>query len=62
MLFQASCRGETNECRNGGTPIWDPVKPYACLCRDGYEGEFCEKGKIYLCCIYRHLVFLIQPS
>ena len=40
-----SCTGETNECHNGGTAIWDPVKPYSCQCMDGYEGGFCEKCK-----------------
>ncbi|CAB4026667.1 neurogenic locus Notch -like, partial [Paramuricea clavata] len=39
----ASCRGEVNECHNGGTMIWDPVKPFNCLCEKGYEGEICEK-------------------
>ncbi|CAB3978548.1 fibropellin-1-like isoform X1 [Paramuricea clavata] len=38
----ASCRGEVNECRNGGTMIWDPEKPFNCLCKEGYEGEMCE--------------------
>ena len=44
IIFQLSCRGDTNECHNGGTAIWDPVKPYSCKCKGGYEGEFCEKG------------------
>ena len=48
FTFQASCRGEVNECQNGGTMIWDPVKPFACVCKDGYEGSFCEKGSIPL--------------
>jgi hypothetical protein len=43
-ILQASCRAEVNECHNGGTMIWDTVKPFACLCKEGYEGEFCEKG------------------
>ena len=41
-LFQASCTGEVNECQNGGTMIWDPDKLFACVCKDGYEGELCE--------------------
>ncbi len=45
-MFQASCKGEVNECHNGGTMIWDPVKPFTCLCNEVYEGEFCEKGKM----------------
>ena len=24
--------------------IWDPVKQFACLCKDGFVGELCEKG------------------
>ena len=24
--------------------IWDPVKQFACLCKDGFGGELCEKG------------------
>ena len=24
--------------------IWDPVKPFACQCMAGYEGQLCEKG------------------
>ena len=24
--------------------IWDPVKPFACQCPAGYEGQLCEKG------------------
>ena len=24
--------------------IWDPVKHFACLCKDGFGGELCEKG------------------
>ena len=24
--------------------IWDPVKQFACLCKDRFRGEFCEKG------------------
>ena len=42
-FFQASCTGEVNGCRNGGTMIWDPVKQFACLCKDGFRGELCEK-------------------
>ena len=44
IIFQVSCKGETNECHNGGTAIWDPIKPYSCQCKVGYEGDFCEKG------------------
>ena len=33
-----------NVARNGGTMIWDPVKQFACLCKDGFVGERCEKG------------------
>jgi hypothetical protein len=43
-FLQASCRGEVNECQNGGTMIWHPVKTFGCLCGKGYEGEICEKG------------------
>jgi hypothetical protein len=43
-ILQASCRAKVNECHNGGRMIWNPVKPFACLCKEGYEGEFCEKG------------------
>ncbi|CAB4022465.1 fibropellin-1-like isoform X1, partial [Paramuricea clavata] len=39
----ASCRGEVNECQNGGTMIWHSVKTFGCLCGKGYEGEICEK-------------------
>ena len=42
-FFQASCTGEVNQCRNGGTMIWDPVKQFVCLCKDGFGGERCEK-------------------
>ena len=24
--------------------IWDPVKQFACLCKDRFGGELCEKG------------------
>ena len=48
-LFQASCTEEANECHNGGTMIWDPVKQFACVCKDGYVGELCE-GNIRLDC------------
>ena len=24
--------------------IWDPVKQFACLCKDRFRGELCEKG------------------
>ena len=43
-MFQAFCKGEVNKCHNGGIMIWDPVKPFTCLCNGVYEGEFCEKG------------------
>ena len=57
FIFQASCRGEVNECYNGGTNIWDPVKSFACLCKKGYEGVFCEKGNTY--CL-KKLPYLVQ--
>jgi hypothetical protein len=43
-FFLASCRGEVNECHNGGTMIWHPAKTFSCLCGKRYEGEICEKG------------------
>ena len=42
-IFQAACRGEINECYNGGTMIWDPKKTFSCLCKEGYKGELCKK-------------------
>ena len=48
FTLQGSCKGEVNECHNGGTMIWDPVKPLTCVCKDGYIGMFCEKGIIHL--------------
>ena len=45
LIFQASCRGEVNECHNGGTMIWNPVKSFECLCKEWYVGEFCEIEK-----------------
>ena len=33
-----------NECQNGGTMIWDPVKPFNCVCKKGYEGAICKNG------------------
>ena len=50
FIFQASCRGEVNECHNGGTMIWDPVKPFTCVCKDGYIGTLCGEGIIHLYC------------
>jgi hypothetical protein len=44
FLFKSSCRQDINECQNGGTAIWDPVKSFSCLCKEGYMGELCEKG------------------
>ena len=38
----AACRGEINECQNGGTMIWDPAKTFNCLCKAGYKGDLCE--------------------
>ncbi|XP_028411616.1 lactadherin-like [Dendronephthya gigantea] len=38
----ATCRGEMNECHNGGIMIWDPEKEYLCQCLDCYEGSRCE--------------------
>jgi hypothetical protein len=32
-----------NECQNGGTMAWDPVKPFKCECPENFEGEFCEE-------------------
>jgi hypothetical protein len=43
-MLQVSCRGEVNECQNGGTMIWDPVKPFNCVCKKGYEGAICKNG------------------
>ena len=43
-IFQAACRGETNECYNGGTMIWDPTKTFRCLSKEGYKGELCKEG------------------
>ena len=43
-IFQTACGGETNECHNGGTMIWDPTKTFSCLCKEGYKEELCEKG------------------
>ena len=50
FIFQASCKGEVEECHNGGAMIWHPVKSFACVCKDGYEGMFCQRGSIYLNC------------
>ena len=47
-FFQTTCKEETNECQNGGTMIWDPVKSFTCLCKEGYGGELCEKGEVHL--------------
>lgn len=38
--MQSEC--QENECKNGGTMVWDPVKPFKCECLDNYSGEFCE--------------------
>ncbi|XP_028411610.1 lactadherin-like [Dendronephthya gigantea] len=42
----AYCRGEVNECQNGGTMIWHPEKLFSCQCLECYEGEFCENGLV----------------
>ena len=46
-FLQGTCEGEINECQNEGRMIWDPVKPFSCLCKEGYEGELCEKSMYF---------------
>ena len=41
-ILQAACRGEINECYNGGTMIWDLAKTFSCICMEGYKGELCK--------------------
>jgi hypothetical protein len=45
-ILQASCRGEVDECSNGGRMIRGPVKTFKCECKEGYKGELCEKGTV----------------
>ena len=47
-IFQAKCNGEIDECHNGGTMIWDPVKTFNCVCKEGYRGELCNIGNIQI--------------
>jgi hypothetical protein len=42
FVFQSGCE-EDNECQNGGTMVWDPVKPFKCECPENYVREFCQQ-------------------
>ena len=37
--------------------IWDPVKQFACLCKDGFVGELCEK-----CTPDMNVLFIINKT
>ena len=30
--------------------IWDPIKTFVCLCKEGYKGKLCGKGKVKKSC------------
>ncbi|XP_028411974.1 EGF-like repeat and discoidin I-like domain-containing protein 3 [Dendronephthya gigantea] len=38
----ASCRGEVNECHNGGKMTWEIGRQFSCWCLKCYEGERCK--------------------
>ncbi|XP_028411991.1 lactadherin-like [Dendronephthya gigantea] len=38
----ASCRGEVNECLNGGKMTWEIGRQFSCGCSKCFEGERCE--------------------
>ena len=40
IYFQTSCKVEVNECQNGGTMIWNPVKSFTCQCKEGLKGNY----------------------
>ena len=44
LNYQSECE-EENECKNDGEMVWDPVKPFKCLCPKNYVGELCEKSE-----------------
>jgi hypothetical protein len=48
-MFSGPCTFDSTLCQNEGHCIDDPTieKGFKCLCKNQYEGEFCEQGKIY---------------